>query len=118
MVHTTTFRLWTSMPTHRSYTMFMVFLQGERKSFPGGRRDTKHGSKFPLRASLAGATDGGACVASRSHCWAGSQHECQADLWHRSTSYYSILFHARWCALAHGALLANAITSWLLSLQM
>jgi hypothetical protein len=44
------------------------------------------------------ATDGGACVASRSHCWSGSQHECQADLWHRSTSCYSILFHAQWCA--------------------
>ena len=34
----------------------------------------------PTCFPMPGATDGGAGVASRSHCWSGSQHECQADL--------------------------------------
>jgi hypothetical protein len=34
----------------------------------------------PTCFPMPGATDGGACVASRSHCWSGSQHEYQADL--------------------------------------
>jgi len=38
MAHTTTFFLWTSMPAHRSYTMFIGFLPGELKSFTGGAR--------------------------------------------------------------------------------
>jgi hypothetical protein len=61
----------------------------------------------PACFPMPGATDGGACVAPSSHCWSGSQHECQADLWRRSACEDSILFHARWCALAHGSLLAN-----------
>jgi hypothetical protein len=46
MAHTTTFFLWTSMPAHRSYTMFIGFLPGELKSFTGGARGCQAWVKF------------------------------------------------------------------------
>src|SRR5215472_3027226 len=55
MTHTTTFLLWTSRPAHRSYTMFMRFLQQNNHASRAGDGMPARGQNFPYVLPGAGS---------------------------------------------------------------